>query len=208
MTSAVTSRARMHMFAEKRQSPAHSEVHNVPVTKISYIYMGWFISFGTNASVLSCNNVGRCHFCQRLLTCIPSLRAHDLGRHRHRSCTVVPVRWVVGSQRSRKTVAMFSKQEPPRIAGGVRCSCITIQNGSKMGCSLSRWVRTCGAHASIWSPTSKWWKCTAGVHVSRGGSEVTIRQLEQDTGLAHSTVLHILKDDANAREALLYHWRH
>ena len=61
--------------------------------------------------MLSCNNVGRCHFYRRLLTCIPSLRAHDLARHRHRSCAVAPVTWVVGSQRSRKTDAMFSKQE-------------------------------------------------------------------------------------------------
>ena len=74
-------------------------------------YIGWFFSFGTNASVLSCNSVGRCHFYRRLLTCIPSLRAHDLARPRHRSCAVAPVRWVVGSQRSQKTVAMFSKQE-------------------------------------------------------------------------------------------------
>ena len=56
------------------------------------IYMGWFFSFGTNASVLSCNNVGRCHFYRRLLTCIPSLRAHDLARPHHRSCAVTPVR--------------------------------------------------------------------------------------------------------------------
>ena len=56
------------------------------------IYMGWFFSFGTNASVLSCNNVGRCHFYRRLLTCIPCLRAHDLARPRHRSCAVAPVR--------------------------------------------------------------------------------------------------------------------
>ena len=73
--------------------------------------MGWFFSFGTNALVLSCNNVGRCHFYRRLLTCIPSLRAHDLAHPCHRSCAVAPVRWVVGSQCSRKTVAMFSKQE-------------------------------------------------------------------------------------------------
>ena len=73
--------------------------------------MDWFFSFGTNASVLSCNNVGRCHFYRRLLTCIPSLRAQDLARPRHCSCAVAPVKWVVGSQRSRKTVAMFSKQE-------------------------------------------------------------------------------------------------
>ena len=46
-------------------------------------YMGWFFSFGTNASVLSRNNVGRCHFYRRLLTCIPSLRAHDLTRPCH-----------------------------------------------------------------------------------------------------------------------------
>ena len=57
-----------------------------------YIYMGWFFSFGTNASVLCCNNVGRCHFYRRLMTCIPSLRAHDLDRPRHRSCAVAPVR--------------------------------------------------------------------------------------------------------------------
>ena len=61
--------------------------------------------------MLSCNNVGRYHFYRRLLTCIPSLRAHDLARPCHRSCAVAPVRWVVGSQHSRKTVAMFSKQE-------------------------------------------------------------------------------------------------
>ena len=73
--------------------------------------MGCFFSFGTNASVLSCNNVGRCYFYRRLLTCIPSLRAHDLARPRLRSCAVAPARWVVGSQRSRKTVAMFSKQD-------------------------------------------------------------------------------------------------
>ena len=112
------------------------------------MYMGWFFSFGTNASVLSCKNVGRCHSYRRLLTCIPSFRAHDLARPHHRSCAVAPVRWVVGNQRSRKTVAVFSKQEqgtwikfsllgvarlPPRIAGGLR------------------------------------WKCTAGVRVSRGG---------------------------------------
>ena len=77
------------------------------------MYMGWFFSFGTNASVLSCNNVGRCHFYRRLLTCIPFLRVHDLARprRRQRSCAVAPVRSVVGSQRWRKTVAMFSKQE-------------------------------------------------------------------------------------------------
>ena len=75
------------------------------------LYLGWFFSFGTNASVLSCNNVGRCHFYRRLLTCIPSLRACDLACPRHRSCAVAPVRWVVGCQRSRKTVEMFSKQE-------------------------------------------------------------------------------------------------
>ena len=83
----------------------------VHLAAILTIYMGWFFSFGTNASVLSCNNVGRCHFYRRLLACIPSLRAHDLARHRYRSWAVAPVRWVVGSQRSRKTVAMFSKQE-------------------------------------------------------------------------------------------------
>ena len=72
--------------------------------------MGWFFSFGTNSSMLSCNNVGCCHFYRRLLTCIPSLRAPDIACPRHRSCAIAPVRWVVGSQRSRKTVAMFSKQ--------------------------------------------------------------------------------------------------
>ena len=69
--------------------------------------MGWF-SFGTNASVLSCNNVGHCHFYRRLLTCIPSLRAHDLAYPHHHSCAVVPVRWLVGSQRSRKTAGVVS----------------------------------------------------------------------------------------------------
>ena len=37
MTPAVTSRARLHRFAGKRHSPAHSEVYNDHVTKISYI---------------------------------------------------------------------------------------------------------------------------------------------------------------------------
>ena len=37
MTSTATSRARLHRFADKRHSPAHSEVHNDPVTKMSYI---------------------------------------------------------------------------------------------------------------------------------------------------------------------------
>ena len=78
------------------------------VTVYLYWYMGWFFCFGTNASVLSCNNVGRCHFYRRLLTCIPSLRAHDLARPRHRSCAVVLVRWVVGSQRSRDTAGVVS----------------------------------------------------------------------------------------------------
>ncbi|PSN52273.1 hypothetical protein C0J52_08318 [Blattella germanica] len=35
--------------------------------------------FGTNASVLSYNNVGRFHFYRGLLTSIPSLRGHDLA---------------------------------------------------------------------------------------------------------------------------------
>ena len=39
MTPAVTSRARLQMFAEKRHSPAYSEVPNGPVTKISYLYV-------------------------------------------------------------------------------------------------------------------------------------------------------------------------
>ena len=39
MTSAVTSRTRLHRFAEKRNSPAHSKVHTGLVTKISYIYV-------------------------------------------------------------------------------------------------------------------------------------------------------------------------
>ena len=39
MASAATSRARLHRFAEKRHSPAHSEVPYGPVTKISYIYV-------------------------------------------------------------------------------------------------------------------------------------------------------------------------
>ena len=62
-----------------------------------------------------------------------------------------------------------------------------------MGYSLSRWARTCGAHASIWSPNSdeNVQLVSELVEVDRN---VTIRQLEQDTGLAHSTVLHILKD--------------
>ena len=84
--------------------------------------MGWFFSFGTNASVLSCNNVGRCHFYRRLLTCIPSLRAHELARPRHHSCIVASVRWVVGSQRSRKTVTMLCQH--CSIAGAGRCSII------------------------------------------------------------------------------------
>ena len=82
--------------------------------------MGWFFSFGTNASVLSCNNVGRCHFYLRLLTCIPSLRAHDLARPHHRSCAVVPVRWVVGSQRSRFIILHWYRH--CWIAGAGRCS--------------------------------------------------------------------------------------
>ena len=82
--------------------------------------MGWFFSFGTNASVLSCNNLGRCHFYQRLLTCIPSLRAHDLARPLHRSCAVAPVRWVVGSQRSRFIILHWYRH--CWIAGAGRCS--------------------------------------------------------------------------------------
>ena len=39
MTPAVTSRARLHRFVDKRHSPAHSEVQNGPLTKISYIYV-------------------------------------------------------------------------------------------------------------------------------------------------------------------------
>ena len=39
MTSAVTSRTRLDSFAEKRHSPAHSEVHNSTITKFSYIYV-------------------------------------------------------------------------------------------------------------------------------------------------------------------------
>ena len=39
VASTMTSRARLHRFAEKRHSPAHSEVPNGPVTKISYIYI-------------------------------------------------------------------------------------------------------------------------------------------------------------------------
>ena len=87
------------------------DIRIIMICCIVCLYMGWFFSLGTNASVLSCNNVGRCHFYRRLLTCIPSLGAHDLARPHHRSCAVAPVTWVVGSQRSRKTVAMFSKQE-------------------------------------------------------------------------------------------------
>ena len=37
VTPAVTSRAHLHRFADKRHSPEHSEVHNSPVTKISCI---------------------------------------------------------------------------------------------------------------------------------------------------------------------------
>ena len=37
MTSAVTSRACLHRFADKQHVPGHSEVHNGPVIKISYI---------------------------------------------------------------------------------------------------------------------------------------------------------------------------
>ena len=84
---------------------------NFQAVSLLLLYMGWFFSFGTNTSVLSCNNVGHCHFYRRLLNCIPSLRTHDLALPRHRSWTVVPVRWVVVSQRSQKTVAIFSKQE-------------------------------------------------------------------------------------------------
>ena len=39
LTPAVTSKARLHKFADKQHSAAHSEVHNDPVTKISYIYV-------------------------------------------------------------------------------------------------------------------------------------------------------------------------
>ena len=39
VASAVTSRASLHRFADKWHSPAHSEVNNSPVTKISYIYV-------------------------------------------------------------------------------------------------------------------------------------------------------------------------
>ena len=39
MTCAVTSRAHLQSFADKRHSPANSEVHNGPVTKISNIYV-------------------------------------------------------------------------------------------------------------------------------------------------------------------------
>ena len=92
--------------------PSYNYVHTVKK------YMGWFFSFGTNASVLSCNNVGRCHFYWMLLTYIPSLRAHDLTRPHHRLFAVAPVRWVVGSQRSQKTVALFSKQEQRTWLGG------------------------------------------------------------------------------------------
>ena len=71
-------------------------------------YMGWFFSFGTNASVLSCNNVGRCHFYRRLLTCIPSLRAYDLACPRHRSCAFAPVRWVLHDNASAHTEGVVS----------------------------------------------------------------------------------------------------
>ena len=43
MTPGVTSRARLQWFAEKQHSPAHSEVHNGPVTKILYIYIYIYI---------------------------------------------------------------------------------------------------------------------------------------------------------------------
>ena len=55
-------------------------------SQYNILYMRWFFSFGANALVLSCNNVGHCHFYQRLLTCIPSLEAHDLACPRRRAC--------------------------------------------------------------------------------------------------------------------------
>ena len=44
MTFAVTSGARLHRFAEKRHSLAHSEVHNGPITKIICLFPA-FIGF-------------------------------------------------------------------------------------------------------------------------------------------------------------------
>ena len=94
---------------------------------------------------------------------------------------------------------------PPRIAGGVRCSCITIQNCSKMGCSLSRW-HECVEHMpqSGHPPVNdeNVQLVSALVEVDRN---VTICQLEQDTGLAHSTVLHILKDLLKMRK-IAFKW--
>ena len=51
LTSAVTSRARLHRFADKRHSPAHSEVHNDPVTKI--LYIGLYVCSNPNTFLVS-----------------------------------------------------------------------------------------------------------------------------------------------------------
>ena len=53
MTPAVTSRALLHRFPEKRHSQAHSEVPNGPVTKISYTYV--------------CSNPSTCLVSEKLL---------------------------------------------------------------------------------------------------------------------------------------------
>ena len=111
MNKKTPGRVQCNLYTLKKSLPK-----NLADTK----YMGWFFSFGINVLVLSCNNVGRCHFYRRLLTCIPSLRAHDLAHPRHRSCAVAPVRWVVGSQRSR--FIMLHWYRHCWIAGAGRCS--------------------------------------------------------------------------------------
>ncbi|PSN54729.1 hypothetical protein C0J52_04869 [Blattella germanica] len=106
-------------------------------------------SFSTNASVLSCNNVGRCHLYRRLLTYIPSLRAHDLAHPCHHLCAVAPVGLVVGSQRSRKTVTMFSKQKQ-RTWIKIQCArghtakqCHRgLQEAALLFRTVARWVAT------------------------------------------------------------------
>ena len=139
-------------------------------------------------------------------------RAHDLTRPRDRSCLVAPVRWVGGSQRLRKTVAMFSKQEQ--------------RTWIKIQCARGRMAKQC--HRGLqeaWDAAALPYRTVATwVAAFRDGRErvehmprsshppvsdenvhlvsalvevdwnITIRQLEEDTGLAHSTVLHILKD--------------
>ena len=55
MTPAVTSRTGLHRFAEKRLSPAHSEVPNGPETKIScsnpntFLAIKWCIKWKRNS---------------------------------------------------------------------------------------------------------------------------------------------------------------